>query len=923
MSELSKQALKVDNNQSFPNNNNGAITPSILRAFNVNMIDSLVDEIGYAADSSSWNQQIDTLEQFTASAAAITASSLVTASFDNGTRNLTFTKGNGTTFAVNIPDVSGSTGNFATTGSNTFTGNQNISGSIVFPNGTEIRGNAGQSTVITSSTNLRIESDVSMGIQAGMGNLNISGSNVFLQNLRYPNQDGTAGQVVSTDGNGILTFTTPSATINTGSLVTTSSFNAYTQSNDQRVTALELASASLFTSASLALTTASVAGNVLTFTKGDRTTFNLTVDTGSGGGGGGTTYINPTLNPYSGSLILVANTFTSSSFGHISVSANGQVNLIFKDNNLTGDTILSGSNNIFTNPTAPSAGRANYIGGSSNLFLNSQSDQLPQITSSAASVSGARPVMNANIINGTHAWTINQAPNPGTHTYSNNIIAGATGQWNFNMTGNTGTVNVNHNFGLSSNMTLNSPSRSVAEINAGASGSNALTIQNNTIVGTFNYNGPVSSSTHTIGQNNIAGTVTFNVQSQSRAITSNANIINGILTYTDNTVFAPTLLSNPAISNNNINGTTTLTLAGSSSFSVLNNNLNTVTVTSFLDASAVTNTGQRTSTLNANAIFGNNNSILFSGSIGAAPTGRTLSTNLIAGQFISASLIGDGSGSNMFATAILGGGLNVIGTTTIAAAGLQQNYGSAFFGRWNAEDGNRARTAPTILAIGTGTSGSAGIVRKTGFLIDSGSNTFFEGTLNVSGSTTLSGSLYIQSASAFPSQIGTSLVTWNSATGQVGQATTSTLISSSFSAGEFYSMTTLSGSSGVSASINLPNTAISNGVSIQNNSQIVVQNTGTYNIQFSAQCDAFDNADTIWIWFKKNGTNITDSASKLIMQNNTAAIMTVNIFDNAVPNDYYEVVWQNNAGHGRLTSDAATGNIPGVPSVIVTVNQVK
>ena len=36
------------------------------------------------------------------------------------------------------------------------------------------------------------------------------------------------------------------------------------------------------------LTTASAALNVLTFTKGDGSTFNVTVDTGSGGGGGGT-----------------------------------------------------------------------------------------------------------------------------------------------------------------------------------------------------------------------------------------------------------------------------------------------------------------------------------------------------------------------------------------------------------------------------------------------------------------------------------------------------------------------------------------------------------------------------------------------------------------------------------------------------------
>ena len=87
-------------------------------------------------------------------------------------------------------------------------------------------------------------------------------------------------------------------TINTGSLVTTASFNSYTSSNNQRVSSLESATASLntsvtnlnsatsslFTSASLALTTASVSGTTMTFTKGNGTTFNVTLPTGSGGG---------------------------------------------------------------------------------------------------------------------------------------------------------------------------------------------------------------------------------------------------------------------------------------------------------------------------------------------------------------------------------------------------------------------------------------------------------------------------------------------------------------------------------------------------------------------------------------------------------------------------------------------------------------
>jgi prefoldin subunit 5 len=67
MAEISKQALKVVNNTNFPNNNSGEISPSDLRSFNVDMIDSLVDELSYNADSASWNSSISALNTFTSS----------------------------------------------------------------------------------------------------------------------------------------------------------------------------------------------------------------------------------------------------------------------------------------------------------------------------------------------------------------------------------------------------------------------------------------------------------------------------------------------------------------------------------------------------------------------------------------------------------------------------------------------------------------------------------------------------------------------------------------------------------------------------------------------------------------------------------------------------------------------------------------
>ena len=95
MSELTKGQLRSDNNSSFPNNNAQAITPTILRDYNGNIIDSLVDEITYQEDSGSWNQKISNIN---------TGSLVESASFDNGTRTQTFTKADGSTFTNVIPD---------------------------------------------------------------------------------------------------------------------------------------------------------------------------------------------------------------------------------------------------------------------------------------------------------------------------------------------------------------------------------------------------------------------------------------------------------------------------------------------------------------------------------------------------------------------------------------------------------------------------------------------------------------------------------------------------------------------------------------------------------------------------------------------------------------------------------------------------
>ena len=127
-----KSQLRTENSNNFPNNNSQFITPEKLRDFNNDMIDSLVvsSDSGSFITTSSFDTGTRNLT-FTkaegttytnnipggSAGSTDTGSLLLTASFDNGTRNMTFTKGDSSTFNVNIPDATVSTGSLLTTAS--------------------------------------------------------------------------------------------------------------------------------------------------------------------------------------------------------------------------------------------------------------------------------------------------------------------------------------------------------------------------------------------------------------------------------------------------------------------------------------------------------------------------------------------------------------------------------------------------------------------------------------------------------------------------------------------------------------------------------------------------------------------------------------------------------------------------------------
>jgi hypothetical protein len=122
----------------------------------------------------------------------------------------------------------------------------------------------------------------------------------------------------------------------------------------------------------------------------------------------------------------------------------------------------------------------------------------------------------------------------------------------------------------------------------------------------------------------------------------------------------------------------------------------------------------------------------------------------------------------------------------------------------------------------------------------------------------------------------------------------------------------------VSRSMQLETTELSDGVSIVSGSRITVAHPGVYNLQFSAQLEKTDNGiDTVYIWFKKNGTNVPRSATSLdVLKQAGGSGRFVAAWN------YVENLWQSDDINMQLAFDPASGNYPSIPSVIATLTQV-
>ena len=117
----------------------------------------------------------------------------------------------------------------------------------------------------------------------------------------------------------------------------------------------------------------------------------------------------------------------------------------------------------------------------------------------------------------------------------------------------------------------------------------------------------------------------------------------------------------------------------------------------------------------------------------------------------------------------------------------------------------------------------------------------------------------------------------------------------------------------------------SNGVSIGSpSSRLVVDYQGVYNVQFSAQLDKTSGgAGNIYIWLRKNGTNVANTASTVAIQGTAARTVAAwNFIIQLEPTHYVELMWATDDTSVRILAASATSVWPAIPSVICTITQV-
>ena len=122
------------------------------------------------------------------------------------------------------------------------------------------------------------------------------------------------------------------------------------------------------------------------------------------------------------------------------------------------------------------------------------------------------------------------------------------------------------------------------------------------------------------------------------------------------------------------------------------------------------------------------------------------------------------------------------------------------------------------------------------------------------------------------------------------------------------------------------NTETAEGVSIGSPaSRIVVAQSGLYQVLCTAQISSSNtSAKNVWLWLRKNGNNVVDSARIVTINiNNGYVPMTMSEVISLAANDYIEIMFAVSDTAITVDNVAATAFAPAAPAAVLAVTQVQ
>jgi hypothetical protein len=308
----------------------------------------------------------------------------------------------------------------------------------------------------------------------------------------------------------------------------------------------------------------------------------------------------------------------------------------------------------------------------------------------------------------------------------------------------------------------------------------------------------------------------------------------------------------------------------------------------------------------SNLIYAAENAVEITGSL------NVLGNQTISGSFnVSGSTVQSGN-NTLTGNTILSGSINISGSTTFN--GVHTLSGS------NTIIGNTIMTGTNTIIGNTEMSGSIDVSGSSNFhnsiFIVTGS-TYFTGSHDVKGNSTITGSLNVT---------GNLNVTSGSSFYRAGNKL--------FNYGQWSSLQTQSGSADTAYAMKMESTSPdTSGLYVGSNgsgfpTRIYAENTGLYNIQFSAQLHTTSNESCDFsVWFAMTGSNIDNSNTDFSIEKVSGGgfqVAALNFLTPISSGSYVELYWSKTTANGQLQykGTQVSPARPATPSLIVTVTQV-